>query len=63
MKHFDGVGSLIEVSFTVLLHHYFGTLITGRLMEIQLVSVKRSLSRPPPPPPHSPSPLFPLQPH
>ena len=60
--HFDGVGSLIEVSFTALLHHYFGTLITGRLMEIQLVSVKRSLSPPPPTPP-SPSPLFPLQPH
>lgn len=57
--HFDGVGSLIEVSFTVLLLHYFGTLITGRLMEIQLVSVKRSLSPHPPPP----SPLFPLQPH
>lgn len=48
--HFDGVGSLIEVSFTVLLLHYFGTLITGRLMEIQLVSVKRSLSPHPPPP-------------
>lgn len=49
--HFDGVGSLIEVSFTALLHYYFGTLITGRLMEIQLVSVKRSLSPPPSPPP------------
>ena len=32
--HFDGVGSLMEVSFTVLLHHYFWNLITGRLMEI-----------------------------
>ena len=46
--HFDGVGSLIEVSFTALLHHYFGTFITGRLMEIQLVSGKRSLSPPTP---------------